>query len=63
MYVACIYPPVQIPAFYSKYRSLYDDVYVLLSKWPAFYSEFIVWVRTHAHRPVRPSGGGGGLHV
>ena len=53
MCVFHIFFPVQIPTFNAKYWSLYAGVSVLLSKWPGFYAEFIVWVRTCDHRPVR----------
>ena len=29
--------PVRIPDFYAKSQSLYDDVFVLFSKWPFFF--------------------------
>ena len=53
--------PVQIPDFYAKYWSLYAKVSVLLSKWPTFYSKFLVWPHTREHRPVWPSWGGRGV--
>ena len=55
---------VQIPAFYAKSQSLYAEVSVLLSKWSAFYSEFIVWLSTCDCRTVRlPWGAGFVAHV
>ena len=34
---------------------------MLLSKWPSFYSVFLVWVHTFECRPVQLSWGGGGV--
>ena len=45
-----------IPAFYAESRSLYADVSVFPSKWPYFYSDPLLWVRTLVRRPVHPLG-------
>ena len=45
--------PSQIPHFNAKSRSLYAEVSVLLSKWPAFNSKILVWVCIRERRPVR----------
>ena len=44
--------PVQTPPFNTEYRSLYSEVSVLLSKWPAFYSKLRVWVLICECRPA-----------
>ena len=45
-YLLCVCPaflfPVQISDFYAKYRSLYTEAFVILSKWPAFYAKVLV---------------------
>ena len=49
---------VQTPSFYAKFRLLYANVSVILSKWPGFYTKVLVWVCTCEWCPVRPSWGG-----
>ena len=62
-YKLCVCPvfsfPVQIPAFYYKYRSLYAKASVILSKCPGFYAKVPVWVRTRECHPVHLSWGVG----
>ena len=54
-YKICMLPlflfSIQISDFYAKLLSLYAKISVLLSKWPAFYSRFLVWVCTCERRP------------
>ena len=54
MCVARVFFFARIPYFYANYLSLYTKVYVLLFKWPTFYSKFLVRVLTCGHRPVCP---------
>ena len=57
----CVLPsfyfPVQTPDFYSKYRSLYANVFLIPSKWSDFYSKYPFWVRNRGSHPVWPYGG------
>ena len=50
--LSAIFFPVQIRAFYAKYRSIYVKVSVLLLKWSALYSNIIVLFHTYERRPV-----------
>ena len=55
--------PVQIPAFYAKFWSLYANVSVFPSKWSVFYYYFILWVSNLDRHHVRSSGSWGGAKL